>query len=136
MVETPDVSQGRDLMAQAWEELERGDLRQASEKAWGAASQMVKAAAEIRRWDHQSRGDLHNAVRLLAVEMGDRSFRLLFNTAECLHQNFYEGWLPAEVVREDLENVSTFVERMERIVAGGRGAASCPSRGRGCLEGC
>jgi hypothetical protein len=106
-------------MAQAWEELERGDLRQASEKGWGAASQMVKAAAEIRQWDHQSHGDLHNVVRSLAVEIGDRSLRQLFNTAGSLHQNFYEGWQPAAVVRDNLEDVGTFVERMERIVAGG-----------------
>ena len=119
MVSAAYGAQGRVFMAQAWEELERGDLRQASEKGWGAASQMVKAAAELRRWDHQSHGDLHNAVRMLAVEIGDRTLRQLFNTAGSLHQNFYEGWQPAEVVRDNLEDVGTFVERMERIVAGG-----------------
>lgn len=119
MVSAAYGAQGRVFMAQAWEELERGDLRQASEKGWGAASQMVKAAAELRRWDHQSHGDLHNVVRMLAVEIGDRSLRQLFNTAGSLHQNFYEGWQPAEVVRDNLEDVGTFVERMERIVAGG-----------------
>ena len=119
MVETPYVSQGRELMAQAWEELERGDLRQASEKGWGAASQMVKAAAETRGWEHQSPGDVHNVVVLLVRELGDRSLRLLFSSAACLHHNFYEGWLPAEVVRDSLEDVELFVERMEDIVAGG-----------------
>lgn len=119
MVSAAYGAQGRVFMAQAWEELERGDLRQASEKGWGAASQMGKAAAELRRWDHQSHGDLHNVVRMLAVEIGDRSLRQLFNTAGSLHQNFYEGWQPAEVVRDNLEDVGTFVERMERIVAGG-----------------
>lgn len=119
MVSAAYGAQGRVFMAQAWEELERGDLRQASEKGWGAASQMVKAAAEIRRWDHQSHGDLHQAVRRLGVEVSDRSLSPLFKTASSLHQNFYEGWLPAEVIREDLDNVATFVERMERIVAGG-----------------
>ena len=119
MVETPYGNRSRVLLAQAWEELERGDLRKASEKGWGAASQMVKAAADLRGWDHHSHSDLHNVVRLLAVEMGDRSLRQLFNTAGSLHQNFYEGWQPAEVVRDNLEDVGTFVERMERIVAGG-----------------
>ena len=91
MVSAAYGAQGRVFMAQAWEELERGDLRQASEKGWGAASQMVKAAAELRRWDHQSHGDLHNVVRMLAVEIGDRSLRQLFNTAGSLHQDFHEG---------------------------------------------
>ncbi len=119
MVSAAYGAQGKVFMAQAWEELERGDLRQASEKGWGAASQMVKAAAEIRRWDHNSHGDLHNIVRLLGRVLGDHSLSVLFKIASSLHQNFYEGWLPAEVVREDLGNVGRFVERMERIVAGG-----------------
>ena len=34
----------RQLIAQARAELEAGDLRQASEKAWGAAAQMAKAS--------------------------------------------------------------------------------------------
>ena len=119
MVSAAYGAQGKVFMAQAWEELERGDLRQASEKGWGAASQMVKAAAEIRRWDHQSHGDLHHAVALLVREFGDRSLRVTFGSAGSLHQNFYEGWLTTEAVRGYLEEIEVFVERMERIVAGG-----------------
>ena len=119
MVSAAYGAQGRVFMAQAWEELDRGDLRQASEKGWGAASQMVKAAAELRQWDHQSHGDLHDVVRLLVREVDDRSLRGLFASAGGLHQNFYEGWLSAESVRGYLEDVVVFVERMERIVAGG-----------------
>ena len=119
MVSAAYGAQGKVFMAQAWEELERGDLRQASEKGWGAASQMVKAAAEVRRWDHQSHGDLHNAVNLMVRELGDRPLRGLFASAGSLHHNFYEGWLTAEAVQGYLEEVEVFVERMERIVAGG-----------------
>ena len=119
MVSAAYGAQGRVFMAQAWEELERGDLRQASEKGWGAASQMVKAAAEIRRWDHQSHGDSHKAIAFLAMEVGDRSLRSLFASAGNLHHNFYEGWLPVEAVQGYLEEVEVFVGRMERIVAGG-----------------
>ena len=36
------------FLAQAHEELAKGDLQQASEKGWGAASQMVKAVAQER----------------------------------------------------------------------------------------
>ena len=42
----------RELMAKAREELAQGDLRQASEKGWGAPAQMVKGIAEQRGWDH------------------------------------------------------------------------------------
>ena len=40
--------QSRAYLEQANEELARDDLRQASEKGWGAASQIVKAVAEER----------------------------------------------------------------------------------------
>ena len=41
--------QSRVFLAQAhFEELAKGDLQQASEKGWGAASQMVKAIAQER----------------------------------------------------------------------------------------
>ena len=36
------------MLDQANAELETGDLRQASEKGWGAAAQIVKAAAQNR----------------------------------------------------------------------------------------
>ena len=117
MVSAAYGAQGKVFLAQAWEELGKGDLRQASEKGWGAASQMVKAAAELRMWDHQSHGDLHYVMVLLVNEVGDRSLRGLFASATCLHQNYYEGWLSAEVVRDSLDDVALFVERMEQIIS-------------------
>ena len=44
----------RSLLAQARDELARGDVRQASEKGWGAAAQILKAVAEQRGWDQRS----------------------------------------------------------------------------------
>ena len=45
---------GRDFMAKAQAYLAEDDLLQASEKGWGAAAQMVKAAAEMRGWPHKN----------------------------------------------------------------------------------
>ena len=42
----------RTLLVQARSELARGDVRQASEKGWGAAALMLKAIAEQRGWEH------------------------------------------------------------------------------------
>ena len=42
----------RTLLAQAHAELAQGDVRQASEKGWGAAALMLKAIAEQRGWEH------------------------------------------------------------------------------------
>ena len=45
---------GRRLLEQARNELAEGDTRQASEKGWGAAAQLVKAIAEQRGWEHKT----------------------------------------------------------------------------------
>ena len=42
------------LYDQALVELEAGDLRQASEKFWGAAAQAMKAVTTRRGWEHKT----------------------------------------------------------------------------------
>ena len=83
-------SASRTLLAQARAELAAGDLRQASEKGWGAAAQMVKAVAQQRGWEHGGHRQLFRIVRLLQDETGNPEIRRLFNTANSLHINFYE----------------------------------------------
>ena len=70
----------RILLSQARTELAAGDVRQASEKGWGAAAQIVQAIAARRDWEHQGHRELFRAV--------DR----LFDVASALHINFYEDW--------------------------------------------
>ena len=56
------------FLAQARRELSAGDLAQASEKGWGATSQILKAIAEQRGWEHNSHRHLHQiASRLRAL---------------------------------------------------------------------
>lgn len=93
---------------------------QASEKGWAAAAQAVKALSRSKEWPQQSHRDLFLAVRRLVTETGDKSFGDLFEAANGLHTNFYEGWMPSEMVAERLVRVEEFVERLE--VLGGRGA--------------
>ena len=61
----------RGLLAQATRELDAGDSRQASEKAWGAAAQMVKAVAQDRGWQHDSHPLIFQTGDRLAEETGD-----------------------------------------------------------------
>ena len=61
----------RKLLAQARAQLDRGDIRQVSEKGCGAA-QMVKAVAEARGWPHRYHGLLTQAVETLAAETNDQ----------------------------------------------------------------
>ena len=80
------------LLDQGFEELAAGDTRQASEKGWGAAAQMLKAVAEQRGWEHQNHAALFKVISKIVAETGDRDINNQFATANALHQNFYENW--------------------------------------------
>jgi len=95
--------------------LEKGDYVQASEKAWGAASQILKAVASKRGKELKSHGELHRFVSELREEMGDQEIRRLWQVAVSLHQNFYENWLPKEIVKESIEDVKRFVEKLREL---------------------
>ena len=96
--------------------LAKGDYVQASEKAWGAASQMVKALAARRGKEIRSHGELHKYVAELSGEKEDREIITLWFSASSLHQNFCENWLPEEAVRSGVENVKSFLEKLKKLL--------------------
>ena len=106
----------RQLIAQARAELEVGDLRQASEKAWGAAAQMAKAAASSRGWDHDQHRHLWNAVKDLTNEAGDQVIHDLFVAANGLHVNFYENTYDAQMVARNIDRVEQFIAKVDHIL--------------------
>ena len=106
----------REFLAKARAALAQGDLDQASEKGWGAAAQMVKAIAEQRGWPHNGHGYLFQNLSRLVAETGDRQLGTLFHVANSLHVNFYEHWLPADLVESGLEEVDELVGKLERLL--------------------
>ena len=108
--------QSRVFLAQAHEELAKGDLQQASEKGWGTASQMVKAVAQERGWLHRSHRHLQNAVDELRMQTGDEDLDILFGAGENLHQNFYENWYSADSIALRLRLVERFVDKAEGLL--------------------
>ena len=106
---SPYREQAHKFWEQAQEELEKGDLRQASEKGWGAAAQMVKAVAEHQGLEHRAYKDLFTVVSGL----DNRQLRTNFGLAGYLHTNFYEGWLGQTLVREYLDAVGIFIHTLE-----------------------
>ncbi len=113
------ANRGRKYLAQASEELARDDLEQASEKGWGAASQLLKAVAEERGWKHGHHRQLYAIARNVAEELGDEAIRTHFRTASDLHANFYEGYMPADEIEYSLTKVNELVDRIEAILNNG-----------------
>ena len=103
----------REFMAKAEEALAQDDLLQASEKGWGAAAHMVKAVAESRGWHHDSHRELYRVANRLSEESGDAEMNGLFSIASALHSNFYENWMPKEMVAYDLAQVRVLVGKLQ-----------------------
>ncbi len=104
------------FIEQAEEELGRGDILQASEKAWGAAVRVVKAASVQRRWKHGKYGPLRENVQRIADECNDAELPTLFRLANSLHRNFYEDSLDEEDVRKSIGDVRVFLEKIEKQI--------------------
>ena len=104
-----------ELYDQAMFELDAGDLRQASEKLWGASAQALKSLAERRGWRHGSHGEFYRIIRRFRNEMDVAELRQQFAFASELHTNFYENWLDETEIRESSIHVRDFVETLASI---------------------
>ena len=105
----------RNFLVHASEQLALGDSLQASEKGWGAAAHAVKAVAERRGWRHRSHSHLFNAVTRIAAGTGRTEIIDLFNAANSLHQNFYEGWLDDEYIAMNLDRVERLLDILDSL---------------------
>lgn len=103
-------------LQQGDEEFSRGDLRQASEKYWDAASRIVKAFAEKNGWVHNGHALLYKVVNRIADEIGDREIMGWFGNAVALHQNFYEGWFTRDEIEVNAEFTKSFIEKIKTLL--------------------
>ena len=105
------------LLAQAREELQAGDLRQASEKGWGAAAQIIKAVAEDRGRAHYAHYLLIRMVSDLIEETGDEQLHELLDAAQSLHTNFYENWLTRFLVENRVTRMEQLVRKLQVMIS-------------------
>jgi hypothetical protein len=76
---------------------------------------MVKAVAASRGVSISSHGELFSFVRRLGEEEKNPELRRLFSVASTLHQNFYEGWLREDVIKEYSEDVKQLVAELRKL---------------------
>ena len=95
-------------------EYERGDLPQASEKAWGAVAHYLKSEAKFRGWPNESHRDLIDIANDLALET-DNPERVdeLFAVVSQQHVNFYEDNLLYGQVSKGIDAAHELISRLE-----------------------
>jgi hypothetical protein len=104
------------LLEQAKEELQKGDLRQASEKVWGACALAIKAHAAARKGlVLKSHADLWLYKDEVANELGEW-IRSAFLMADSMHKNFYEGLATAKDVTVALGEVEKLVKAIREVL--------------------
>ena len=118
------AEQHREISAQflnhAEDEFRKGDLLQASEKAWGAVAHYVNSVARQRSWPLGSHRHLiENANKLISRDpVHARHTRRLLRSVEALHANFYQAAWDEETVREGIDDAKDLVTTLEALNAG------------------
>ena len=109
------ANQSREFIALAHQELEQGDLLQASEKAWGAAAAAIKAVAEMRGWQHYAHTLIRAAAWRISREHHRPQIMGMIARANDLHQNYYEYYLAEEEVAEGIAQVAELLAILEQV---------------------
>jgi len=111
------VEAAKDLVVQAREELEKGDIGQAAEKLWGATALAIKAYAW---WKEERRlpghGELWEYKDRVAEELGDW-VNDAWAHGNAMHTCFYEGWCTRKSVEATLKRVERLVREIEERIS-------------------
>ncbi len=107
------IEGAKQLIEQAKIEVDKGDLRQASEKIWGACALAIKAYALFRDGKVlETHADLWVYKSRVALELGDW-VRDVWAHANTMHKNFYEDLAD----KEDVEKALSMVEKLVESIA-------------------
>ncbi len=108
--------QSRECLRQAFWARQHGAVREASEKGWGAASQMLKAVADQRGLEHSSPADMRSAAFRLSRELGVREIRQMWLIADNLPVKCYKGELAFMDVHLAIEQIEALVDTLEALL--------------------
>ena len=109
------AAMSREYMERAEDYLRQGDLKQASEKSWGAAACALKSIAEERGWLHQSHSLLNDISGQIVDELARSDLHDMFAVARSMHQNFYENWEPEGVVEYSVGRIKEYLAELEAV---------------------
>ncbi len=105
----------RHLLEQAREELEKGDILQASDKVWGATAHAVKAVCQRMGWNHHAHNHIRSAANYIASEFGRDDIMSAYGYLDALHTNYYEHQRVAGEVRVGISNAAFFIRELAAL---------------------
>ncbi len=111
------VQISRRLIQQAGDELQRGDRLQATEKVWGALTQLLKAHGQQRGWlnlgSHRTVGHI---ARQLHLEYDDIDVASAYIAADNGHRNFYDNEMSPPEIEGIIAVVTSVLADLERAL--------------------
>ena len=105
----------RHLLQQAQEELDKGDILQASDKVWGATAHAIKAVCQRMGWNHHAHNHLRAAANYVASELGREDLRNAFLYLEALHSNYYEHQRTFAEIRGGINNATFLIPELAAL---------------------
>ncbi len=117
MLATEHIETARQFLADADREFEAGDMLQASEKLWGAATHVVIAEMQRRGMKASGHREMILAVRDFAEDFADPTLNGLFAAAGALHANYHHGFMEDYEYAENRDLTHRFVERMVKLAS-------------------
>ena len=97
----------RHLLEQAQEELDKGDILQASDKVWGATAHAIKAVCQRMAWNHHAHNHLRAAANYLASQFGREDLRLVFG--------YYEHQWASDEVSAGISNARLLINDIAEL---------------------
>ena len=119
MIATEHVAVAKRFLDDADIEYAAGDIFQASEKLWGAASHVAVAEMQRRGIRANKHASTTQFVKRFAIEVEEPTLYAWFKVAEALHSNFYHGWMEDHQFEENRDLTRQFVLRMIELTGDG-----------------
>ena len=117
MLAIEHIATAQQFLVDADREYEAGDILQASEKLWGAASHVVIAEMKNRGVETRPHRSLVEGVEMLAEDFKTPALADWFVAAQRLHSNFYNGDLDDWNFDLHRRRVHRFVNRMIELTS-------------------
>lgn len=109
--------QAREFLFKSHQYLADSDLHQASEKGWGAAAWMAKAAAEANSWEYERHPQFNVVLNNARRATADVRLLGLAGIANDLHGNFYtrKRFLDPENIALSLGQMKILLDILEPL---------------------